>query len=194
MTDNPFGLRIAVPADAAALLAFVLPIFQDDAAQPVSVPRVAAIVARCLERDGAIAGIVSGPDGVIEASVGASIDQFDYTDEQHCMVRWLGVAPAFRKSDRISRLMHYVSWLHETLAANSDRPIPVFLSAMATTEQRGKVLLYQRRVPMVGVLHAIGCLPERSFVSPGRAGGVNGGKGSRSAPGVHVAAAAVGSG
>jgi hypothetical protein len=174
MVDNPYGLRVAVPADAEALLAFVLPIYEEDAAQPVSVVKVAAIVARCIARDRAIAGIVTGPHG-IEASVGATIDVFDYSDEPHAMVKWLGVAPAFRKSDRAARMVSYVRWLYETMASMEPVPVPVFLPALTTSEQRRKVLLYQRRAPQVGVLYAFGCLPDRSFFNPGRAGPREGG-------------------
>lgn len=175
MVDNPFGLRVATHTDAEALLAFVLPIFEEDAAQTISIPKVAALVTRCLDRDRAIAGIVTGENGEIEASVGASMDTFDYTDETHVMVRWLGVAPAFRKTDRASRLVGYVRWLYDVMQSNSDVPIPVFLPTLTTSEQRRKVLLYQRRLPMAGVLYAIGCLPERTFFSPSRAGEKEGG-------------------
>jgi len=173
--DNPFGLRVATQADAEALLAFVLPIFEEDAAQAISLSKVTALVARCLSRDRAIAAIVTSSSGEIEASVGASVDSFDYTDEVHLMVRWLGVAPAFRKTDRASRMVGYVRWLYDTLQSNSDVPIPVFIPTLTTAEQRPKVLLYQRRLPQVGVLHSFGCLPDRTFFNPARVGQKEGG-------------------
>jgi hypothetical protein len=176
--ENPYGLRLARRDDFDALLAFVLPIIQEDAVQPVSVDKISAMVARCIGRAGAVAGIVSGPQG-IEASVGATIDEFEYTDESHLMVRWLGVAPAFRKSDRPARLLNYVRWLHEAMG---DQAVPVFLPALTTTDQAGKVSLYERRAPRVGVLHAFGCLPDRSFI-PARVGRGNGrATGARSEP------------
>lgn len=173
--DNPFGLRVATPPDAASLLAFVLPIFEEDAAQAISVSKIQALVERCLTRDRAIAAIVTGADGEIEASVGVSIDTFDYTDEIHLMVRWLGVAPAFRRTDRASRMVNYVRWLYDTMQGQSDAPVPVFMPTLTTAEQRPKVLLYQRRLPQVGVLHAFGCLPDRTFFDPSRVGKKEGG-------------------
>lgn len=177
MAENPYGLRIATRGDADALLAFVLPIYEEDAAQQVSVAKVTTLVARCVDRDRAIAGIVTGESGEIEASVGATVDAFDYTDECHLMVKWLGVAPAFRKTDRASRMVSYVRWLYDTMQSNSDVPIPVFMPTLTTSEQRPKVLLYQRRLPQVGVLHAFGCLPDRTFFNPGRVGRREGGAG-----------------
>jgi hypothetical protein len=174
MADNPYGLRVAGPADADALLAFVLPIYEEDAAQRVSATKVAAIVARCIERDRAIAGIVTGPQG-IEASVGAAIDAFDYSEEPHLMVKWLGVAPAFRRTDRASRMVSYVRWLFDVMEQMGEIPVPVFLPTLTTTDQRRKVLLYQRRAPQVGVLHAFGCLPDRSFFNPAHVGPREGG-------------------
>lgn len=175
MADNPYGLRIATPDDAEALLAFVLPIYQEDAAQAVSIPKVAALVARCVSHDRAMAGIVSSADGTIEASVGATIESFDYSDEPHLMVKWLGVSPAFRRTDRASRMVGYVKWLYETMGVESDIPIPVFIPTLTTAEQRPKVLLYHRRLPMRGVLYAFGCLPDRTFFDPSRAGRKEGG-------------------
>jgi hypothetical protein len=168
MNENPYGLRVAAEDDLEPLLDFVLPLIREDAAQDVSLSKVALMVSRCVARDGAIAGIVDGPEG-IEASVGATIDTGDYTDEPHCMVRWLGVAPQFRKSDRGVRMVKFVFWLYERLAEAAESPMPVFMPAMTTVEQRGKIGLYSRRAPLVGVLHGFGISPERHF-SLGRAG------------------------
>lgn len=158
--ENPYGLRLARPDDFEPLLAFVLQAIRDDAVQPVSVTKVSALVARCIERSDAVAGIVSGPKG-IEASVGASVEEFEYTDEKHLSVRWLGVAPAFRQTDLPARLMKYVEWLHQS---TGDLAMPVFMSALTTSDQFGKVSLLERKAPRVGVIHAYGCLPDRSFL------------------------------
>lgn len=170
MTDNPYGVRVAVADDAAALLAFVLPIFAENAAQTVSPEKVAQLVERCISRDRAMAGIVTGPTG-IDGSVGMTVDEFDYSDEPHVMVRWIGISPAVRRTNLGSQLMGFVRWFHETAA-----PLPVFLSSLTTTDLRSKVLMLQRQAPMVGVVHALGCLPDRDFLTPGQ---VTGGKGKR---------------
>jgi hypothetical protein len=175
MAENPFGLRAATPVDAAALLAFVLPIYEEGAAQTVSPRKVASLVERCVLRDRAIAGIVVGAEGEIEASVGATIEEFDYSDEPHMMIKWLGVAPAFRNSDRAGRMVGYCRWLFETMSAGADNPVPVFMPTLTTAEQRSKVLMFQRRLPMVGMLYALGCLPSRSFFDPARVGRRQGG-------------------
>lgn len=176
--ENPYGLRLARPDDFEPLLEFALHFIRPDAVQTVSTEKVSAIVRRCIARDGALAGLVSGPRG-IEASVGVTIEQFDYTDESHLMVRWLGVADAFKKTDLSARMMKYVRWLHDSAG---DEALPVFMSITTTSDQERKVSLYERRAPRVGVLHAFGCLPDRSFLSThsGRRG--NGATGSRSAP------------
>lgn len=177
MTDNPYGVRVAVAEDAVALLDFVLPIFAENAAQTVSLDKVSQLVARCITRQRALAGIVTGPDG-IEGSVGMTVDEFDYSDEPHVMVRWIGISPAMRRTNLGSRLMAYVRWFHESAGS-----VPIFLSSLTTTDLRSKVLMLQRQAPLVGVVHALGCLPDRSFLTPGQ---VTGGKdkrgGSRSLP------------
>lgn len=169
MNENPYGMRSAGPDDGEALFAFVLRLYRQDEAQEASPRKIAALVQRCLDRDSAIAGIVTGPTG-IEASVGAIIDEFDYTDDPHMMVKWFGVAPAFIRTNYGSRLMGYVRWLHESLARASEKPMPVFLSTLTTTNHRSRVLLLQRQAPQVGALHAFGCLPGTSFLTPDRFG------------------------
>jgi hypothetical protein len=169
MNENPFGVRLATEADAPALLHFVLPIYVEGAAQTVSEAKVAALVERCTARERGIAGIITGPIG-IEASVGMTIDEADYSDESHVMVRWLGVSPAVRRSGLGARLMGFVKWFHMTLSA-MDAPMPVFLSSLVTTDLRSKVLLLQRQAPMVGVVHALGVLPHRAFLSPWQVAG-----------------------
>jgi hypothetical protein len=114
-------------------------------------------------RHQAICGVVSGDGGEIEASVGAVLECFDYSDEPHLTVKWFGVAPAFRKTDRAARLMTYTRWLFDTMSAASDLPVPVFLSSMTTLAQERKLRLFQRRLPTVGALFALGCLPEAQF-------------------------------
>lgn len=162
MIANPYGVRAAVPNDAAALLDFVLPLFEENAAQTVSAGKIAALVERCIDRDSALAGIIVGEDG-IEGSVGMTVDEFDYSDERHIMVRWLGISPAVRRTNLGSRLMGFVRWFHATAA-----PLPVFVSSLTTTDQKRKVLMLQRQTSLVGVVHALGCLPDRVFLTPGQ--------------------------
>jgi hypothetical protein len=174
MIENPFGLRAAGPDDAEALAAFVIPIFQENAAQPISVPKITELVERCTQRDAALAGIVTGPDG-IEGSVGMTVDAFDYSDARHVMVRWLGISPSMRRTNLGSRLISYVRWFH---AQTGD--VPVFLSSLTTTDLRPKLLMLQRQVPLVGQLFALGCLPDRVFLTPGQ---VSAGRGKRGGSG-----------
>lgn len=162
MIANPYGVRAAVANDAAALLDFVVPLFEENAAQAVSVQKIAQLVQRCVDRDSALAGVIIGEEG-IEGSVGMTVDEFDYSDERHIMVRWMGIAPSMRHRTHLgSRLMSFVRWFHTTAA-----PLPVFLSSLTTTDLKAKVLMLQRQAPLVGVVHALGCLPDRSFLPPG---------------------------
>jgi hypothetical protein len=176
--ENPYGLRLARPDDFDSLLAFALHFIRIDAVQPVSVEKVERLVARCVAREGAIAGLISGPQG-IKASVGVTVEQFDYSDESHLLVRWLGVAEEFRQTDLSVRMVKYVRWLHETAGETA---LPVFLPITTTSDQGRKVALYERRAPKVGALHAFGCLPDRSFLSAHSGNGGNGATGNRSAP------------
>lgn len=170
MIENPYGLRGATPADAETLMPFVMNILSEEAPQTPSPEKVSALIDRCLNRDRAIAGMIVGPEGAIHGSVGATIETFDYSDEPHVMIKWMGVADAYKKSDLPARMMGYMKWLYDTFGQMTERPMPVFLAALTTTDLQRKVLMFQRRAPQVGMLFAYGCRPDRTFLTPARVG------------------------
>lgn len=174
MSENPYGIQKATPADADALFPLVMDLYREDSWQTPSEAKIRAVIHRCVHQQGAIAGVVRG-EGGIEASVGAAFEQFDYSDDMHIMVKWFGVAPFFRATDRGARLMNYLKWTYETLGAMSPHDnIPVFLPALTATDVQRKLVMFSRRAPQVGALFAYGCHPGRSFLAPARAAAVGG--------------------
>lgn len=169
MSANPYGVRSATLADRDALVAFVVQYYGDQGAQPVSEGKVEALVDRCIRRDGAIAGIVDGPSG-IEASIGAAMETFDYSDEPHLMVKWIDVAEAARKSSLGKQMVSYSRWLHDRMSEIAGQPMPVFLPVLTTVPAMRKVLSYNRSVPLVGTLFAFGCRPGTEFFGLGQMG------------------------
>lgn len=159
---NPFKVRRATPDDAAALVNFTLDLYAEEGLQTVSPGKVTALVQRAVNRDGAIAGIIEGETG-IEASVGLAIEQYDYSDEKHLKMKWLGVRPAFRKGDRAANLMRFAQWCHEEINKASEHPMPLYLDLLTREALAGKMHLYLRLVPQVGATFACGGVPPDQF-------------------------------
>lgn len=167
---NPYGVRGATQDDAEILLRHVVPIYSEGALQPISTAKIELLVQRCIDRDGAIAGIIDGPDG-IEASIGLAVESFEYSDHAHLAGKWLGVAPAFRRVNHASRLIQFAKW------ASTAMSVPLHLSITTATELEPKLLLYQRQIPQCGAFFAWGFLPETEFFNQAHVAQVKGSRG-----------------
>ncbi len=110
----------------------------------------------------AIAGIIEGEMG-IEASIGIIVDRFDYSDDDHLSVKWLGVAPNYRTSNHGAKLLSFARWFQEGVG------IPLFLELLTVRELQAKMHLYSRTLPQVGAQYSFGGAPEGQF-NQGRVG------------------------
>jgi hypothetical protein len=151
-----FAVHAATPEDKQALLSFAIMIKTEDALQEVSNDKMEVLVDRCIRRDCGIAGVVRGSLG-IEASIGLTIEELDYSDEKHVSVRWLGVHPARRKTDNSARLMGFATRFQEGLG------IPLFMEVTTTNALEGKLRWFSRHAPQVGALFSLGKLPKGAF-------------------------------
>ena len=161
MTSNPHGVRKALTADYGRLLQFAATQYQECALQPPSNAKVAEIVRRCVTMDGALAGVIDG-EGGIEASVGLTVEQFDYSEERHLRVKWLGVHPHFRRTNHASRLMDFVKWCQENIGSPNEK-LPVFMDILTQDALQAKMHLYLRSVPQVGASFAWGASLQGAF-------------------------------
>lgn len=172
---NPYNVRPAMPDDAEALVRHVIPIFSEGALQPVSVFKIEALVKRCIDRDGAIAGIIDGPGG-IEASIGLVRDSFEYSDQIHLAGKWLGVAPEFRRVNHASTLLQFARW------ASTAMSVPLHISVITATELEQKLLSYQRQIPQCGASFAWGFLPDTELFNQAHVAQVKGSRGNSRNP------------
>lgn len=155
-TPNPQDVRRADSDDLAALIESAYLLLLESALQPVSQEKVIALVTRCIERDGAIAGILSGPAG-IEASIGLVIDEFAYSSEQHLSVAWMGVHSAFRKSTHASKLIEFAIWAQGILR------VPLFADLSTLDSEVGRLHLYLRTMPQIGARFSWGSEVMNTF-------------------------------
>ena len=155
-TIDSYGVEAATDDDREALLAFATMIIGEDSLQEVSDSKVTGLVDRCIARDRSIAGIIASKAG-IEASIGLIVDQFDYSDDDHLRVVWIGVHPAFRRTNHGARLMQFAQCFQEGVG------IPLFLDLLTRTQLEGKLHLFSRLAPQVGASFSFGAVPADAF-------------------------------
>lgn len=153
---NPMGIRRAGPDDLAGLTESATQIISEGALQEVSPAKIEALVARCVERDRAIAGIIDGDDG-IEASIGLTIESYVYSDAEHLAVQFLGVHPAYRATDHGAKLMEFAVWAQGVMA------VPLFVDLSTIEALQAKLHLYLRMLPQVGARFSVGGVPAGAF-------------------------------
>jgi GNAT superfamily N-acetyltransferase len=156
MIENPQGIRKAGIHDLLPLIGSASIILGESALQALSPEKVAALVQRCVEFDRALAGIISGPTG-IEASIGLVIESFDYSDEQHLSVKWLGVHPEFQRKNHGATLMSFAKWAQEMVG------VPLFMGLSTLEALQAKLHLFVRSAPQVGALFSFGGAPHGAF-------------------------------
>jgi hypothetical protein len=161
MISNPHGVRKALTADYGRLFQFAAAQYQECALQPPSDARIAEIVRRCVSMDGALAGVIDGPSG-IEASVGMTIEQFDYSDARHLRIKWLGVHPHFRRTNHAARLMDFVKWCQENISTSGET-LPMFMDVLTQGALQAKMHLYLRSAPQVGASFAWGAALQDAY-------------------------------
>jgi len=168
---NPYKVRRAAPEDTEALTSLVPLIVAETSLLPPSMEKIGRLIDRCVNmRGGAIAGVIDGPSGVIDASVGLAFTQDEVSDEPYITAVWFGLHPAARK--RVSRdqedprahygrkLFEFTKWAHAALEGAAGKPILMRFDLLTATDLGPKMGLYQRHAKQVGGIFALGALGE----------------------------------
>lgn len=173
MSDARFlGVRAATPDDIDALYTFVPMVLGETSLLPLSPSKIEDLIVRCCHRHGgAIAGIIDGKDGAIEASIGLALTESDTSDEKYISAIWCGLHPSLwqrptneRREIRPEtprdhygrRLFQFARWCHEALEKAAEKPILMRVDLLTTQQLWPKLGLYQRNMPQVGASFAFG--------------------------------------
>jgi hypothetical protein len=172
MSTNPFGVRKATPHDADQLAEIVPLILAETALLPMSTLKVAGIIERCIYQDGALAGVIDGEDG-IAASVGLCPVDDPISDHRYIRGVWCGISPKARKAPPKTmpvykdprrhygrQLFSFVRWAHETMSEAAGHPLLFLFEITTVDEMYQKMDLYQRNMPQVGGIFAMGAQGE----------------------------------
>lgn len=172
-TDTRFtGVRSATPDDIDALYLFVPMILGETSILPLSMTKIEQLIERCAHRrGGAIAGIIDGEDGAIDASIGLVFTDSETSDEPYIQAAWCGLHPSVRRrptgekrQPHLSvprehygrRLFEFARWVHGTLEQSAGHPIFMRFDVLTLEDLAPKMGLYQRNLTQIGACFAFG--------------------------------------
>lgn len=142
MSQWPYGIRAATPADEDIIYNMLLELHDENGIFKVSETKVRNVIKEATSQQGGIIGIIG--DNEPEASCGLEIGQWWYTDDWSLNEKWLFVRPAWRKQNHASRLMDWAKWCESQLDT------PLFMGIISTKRTEAKERLYRRKLKHVG--------------------------------------------
>ena len=161
----PAGVRRATEEDIDELYLMVPQLLAETTLLPVSEVKIEKLIEKCAMREGgAIAGIIDGPDG-IDASIGLDVVESDISDHKYVRAIWLGLHPNLRaappaqndpRSNHGRRLFAFARWYHNQLEQKAGHPILMEFSVATIAGLGPKLGSYERHLPSVGALFALG--------------------------------------
>lgn len=168
LDSTSFGVRRATPADSAVLMDFVPLVLAETSVLPLSDLKIQALVERCAcQVGGAIAGIIDGDEGTVDASIGLAFTESDTSDDLYIKAVWCGLHPSVRKlptkvDDRRAHygrsLFEFAKWFHNALEEKAGRGILMRFDVETLEALFPKIGLYQRNLTQVGAIFALGAV------------------------------------
>jgi hypothetical protein len=170
--SNPHGVRRATDIDVEVLAELVPQILAESEVLPLSVSKIQALVERCcLQKGGAIAGVIDGDAGAIDASIGMTFVESPISDQQYISVVWCGLSPMARQlPDNVKsndkhprqhygrRLFDFARWAHEGIERAYGQPVIMRWDVLTRENLTPKMGLYSRHVPQIGAYYGLGAI------------------------------------
>jgi hypothetical protein len=145
------GVRLARPEDEERLYRFLLHLYAENALMPMSEAKVRAQIRAGTHGEGGIVGVIDGPAGTIEASIGMTLSSFWYSEAMHLNELWCFVHPEHRASTHARRLIEFGKWCADRLSTPG-YPVPLLLGIVTRRRLLPKIRLFQRQAPQVGAI------------------------------------------
>ncbi len=168
MTSTPYPplVRRATPEDIDPLLIFVPQVLTESTLLPISLEKIEKLIERCAhQRGGAVAGIIDGPDGGIDASLGLAFCESETSDVPYIRAVWMGLHPTVRKlpndpgdprAHSGRTLIEFAKWCHEGLERAAGHPILIQFDLATRTMLTAKMRLFARNLQQVGASYGFG--------------------------------------
>lgn len=149
-TEKPVSVRVAGPADEAALRDLFLAAHADNGLMTVSREKVARWAHIFTHHPHgtplSAVGVIDGPNGTLAAGAALVLGQPWYSDEWVIEDRMIFVRPEHRKSRHGRDLLLFSKWYAEKLA------LPMILGIVTTNRSPEKTAFYRRYLTQVGAL------------------------------------------
>ena len=170
--SNPHGVRRATDIDVEPLIELVPQILAESEVLPLSPTKIQALIERCChQQGGAIAGVIDGDHGAIDASIGMAFVESPVSDVPFISVVWCGLSPSARQLPAAikgddkhprqhygRRLFDFARWAHEGIEKMSGHPVIMRWDVQTREDLWPKMGLYSRHVPQVGGYFALGAI------------------------------------
>lgn len=172
MTDKPASVRVALPADEEALFWLLQRDLEDDNGLgfPASPRKVYAHVHKCCTGDGAIAGVIDGPRGIV-GSVGIEFISPWYSDVGMLIQIWQFVVPTNRSGKRFGEdLFAFAEWHRQDMSSRSGQDMVLDSTVMSHKRLAAKTRLWRRHGKQVGSIFWSGGENVQEFVEQHHSG------------------------
>lgn len=155
---KPDSVRVAMPADEPALYALLMKLHDTNFAGlpyakylPISEDKIRAHVNTCCHGQGALAGVIYGPENSIIASVGIFCTQPWWSDKFHLSEYWLFVDPDHRTgTSHAADLFQFARWHRADLSARANYEMPLEVTVLTSDRLEAKERLWRRYSTKIG--------------------------------------------
>jgi len=152
------GVRLATPADEGELFAMLLMLHAENGMFSLNPTKVIQGIRWATERKGGVIFVIEENNRIV-ASLGMTIAQDWYSDDEYLLERWNYVHPDYRRGDYGRRLLEQGKWSSEWFRVNSKIAMPFQCGITSFDRTEAKIRLYARHMPCVGANFIWGDLP-----------------------------------
>lgn len=152
MIRRPQTVRLATPQDIEPLYWMLMRDLAVDNSLgiPVSPTMVLDWVYKCCRGDGAIAGVIDSPNGIV-ASTGVVASHHLFSDAWKLQQIWLFVTPQARKGARYAdKLFQFCLWHKGDMSSRLGYDVPLEISVVSRKRLPAKLRLWGRYGEMIG--------------------------------------------
>lgn len=161
-TPRPLEVRVAGPQDATAVHDLLMVDLEENAAAvaPIDRDEIWTKVRHGLAEQGAIIGVIDGPEGRPVATIGLFMDRWWWSQAWHWVKVWDFVHPEHRQAGHGAKLIQFACWVSDEMTRNFGYRVYTLSGVLATRRARDKVRLYRRHVTPVGAFFLYPPPPE----------------------------------
>lgn len=149
---RPASVRVAGPADEAALLELLIADLRENAVHvaPIDEASVMAVIQACTQRKGGLAGVIDGPDKKPVAVVVLLPNKWWWSLGWYLQETVTFVHRDHRKGHAFDDLMMFAKWASEGMSKISGYRYYLLCGVLGTNRMRAKVLSYRRKFAQCG--------------------------------------------